>query len=77
MKLDPPPDLVEIAEALDAMAKPHWGAASSSAVTACRSPHQDKKQSGWNTTASQEGRTNGKAWLRAARERLLRQRQGA
>ena len=25
MKLDPPPDLVEIAEALDAMAKPHWG----------------------------------------------------
>lgn len=23
--LDPPPDLVEIAEALDAMAKPHWG----------------------------------------------------
>jgi hypothetical protein len=46
-------------------------------VTACRSPHQDKKQSGWNTTASQEGRTNGKAWLRAARERLLRQRQGA
>lgn len=25
MKLDPPPDLVEIAEALDAMAKPHVG----------------------------------------------------
>lgn len=25
MELDPPPDLVEIAEALDAMAKPHWG----------------------------------------------------
>lgn len=23
--LDPPPDLVEIAEALDVMAKPHWG----------------------------------------------------
>ncbi|WP_346971372.1 hypothetical protein [Bifidobacterium adolescentis] len=27
MKLDPPPDLVEIAEALDAMAKPHYGSA--------------------------------------------------
>lgn len=25
MELDPPPDLVEIAEALDVMAKPHWG----------------------------------------------------
>lgn len=25
MTLDPPPDLVEIAEALDAMAKPHRG----------------------------------------------------
>ena len=25
--LDPPPDLVEIAEALDAMAKPHYGSA--------------------------------------------------
>lgn len=25
MELDPPPDLVEIAEALDAMAKPHVG----------------------------------------------------
>lgn len=25
MKLDPPPDLVEIAEALDTMAKPHVG----------------------------------------------------
>lgn len=27
MELDPPPDLVEIAEALDAMAKPHYGSA--------------------------------------------------
>lgn len=77
--LDPPPDLVEIAEALDAMAKPHVGsgwANTNYTDLPCTTPRQEAIWMAYNGITRGED-CDGKARLRAARERLLRQRQGA
>lgn len=79
MKLDPPPDLVEIAEALDAMAKPHVGsgwANTNYTDLPCTTPRQEAIWMEFNGI-TRGGGIDGKARIRAARERLLRQRQGA
>lgn len=66
MKLDPPPDLVEIAEALDAMAKHTWEAAERTPTTPiCPAPRHGRRPSGWHTTESQEERINGRCGSRS------------
>lgn len=70
--LDPPPDLVEIAEALDIMAQPHVGSGWANLNfdgLPCSTPRQEAI---WMEHNDHKGRLgDGQTWLRAVGERLL------